>query len=73
MSALSILRQEIDRLTRPGQAGSTVVAHRSPGRRALGHGNAAPLNTYVPATQCDKQYGRYGRGKYLTARYGPGA
>lgn len=70
MSLITLLRQEIERLARPGQAGTSVLAHRLLGGEGMGAGEAALLDRYDPQTQTGMRYAVYGRGRYGVGRYG---
>lgn len=69
MSLVTLLRQEVDRLARPGQAGTSVLAHRLLDGDGMGAGEAALLDRYDAATQTGVRYAVYGRGRYGVGRY----
>lgn len=69
MLDIALLRQEIDRHARPGQAGTSVLAHRLLGGEGLGAGEAALLDRYDAQTQTGMRYAVYGRARYGAGRY----
>lgn len=72
MSLMTLLRQEIERLARPGQAGTSVLAHRLLEGEGMRAGEAALLDRYDAQTQMGIRYAVYGRGRYGGARYSAG-
>ena len=69
MRLVAILREEIDRLVRPGQARASVVANRLLRGGGLSAGNAAMLNHLGADLATDLHSARYGRSRYGNGRY----
>ena len=66
---VAMVREEIDRRTRPGQTGTATLSNRLPTFAGLGASKTTPCNVYDWTAQSEKRYGLYGRGEYGSARY----
>lgn len=71
MWPISLLRQEIERLARPGQRGASVTANRSVRREATGSGQAGYL-VRVSDSGEEVRPTLYGRGRYGQTSYATG-
>jgi hypothetical protein len=71
LSLAAVLREEIDRRTRPGQACTSLVAHRVLDGAVFGPGNVAMLNRRDTESGADLRSGVYQRSRYGTGRYAP--
>ena len=69
MSLAGLLRREMDRVARPGQAGTTTLSHRLLNGEGLRAGNAALLARYDHGTGSTVVHGVYGRARYSAGRY----
>ena len=66
----AVLRTAVDQQIRPGQLGTSVVAHRLPRQASLGTGNCVLLNHRSADQQATVVRGRYARARFGTGRYG---
>lgn len=69
MSLATLLRSEIDRLLRPGQARTAVLAHRTLSGEGLRSGNVALLNHFDLEEGANMRSAVYGRARYGSGRY----
>jgi len=66
---IAAIREQIDRQTRPGQAGAATVAGRLVAANLLGGSLTRAGNVYEPTSGVEMRYGRYGRARYGEERY----
>ncbi len=70
MTIAQMVREEVDRLVRPGQPGTSVSAHRSV-RGAAGGGSGVRALVAADGEQGGtRRYAVYGRGRYGRDFYG---
>jgi hypothetical protein len=69
---IGLLREEIDRRTRPAQAGSSLAVDRLPHEAALRPTGHASANRWDWAAGLNMRYALYRRGRYGDGRYAAG-
>jgi hypothetical protein len=69
---VALVREEIDRRIRPGQAGGSLTVDRAPRSAALRPTGHAHANRWDPVAGEDRTYALFGRGRYGSARYASG-
>lgn len=69
MPDVALIREQIDRQIRPGQATGATVVNRMPTVPLLGATKTTVANRYDWDEETNHRYGLYGRSRYGLVRY----
>ncbi|MGD9495685.1 MAG: hypothetical protein AB7Y46_05180 [Armatimonadota bacterium] len=67
---VALMRELVDGALRPGQPGGSLTVDRAPAAAALAPRGHAGGNRWDWATQTNRSYAVYGRGRYGRSSYG---